>query len=289
MPPRKISSFGSLEQSIITLMQTPYGKELAHNCYYDWNVVNACARFNESEEWQAVTSLLRKLTLHGTEVLDLGAGNGIASYSLAKLGYSVTAIEPDPSDLVGYGAIKEMSESTKSSINILSSVGEHLPFSDDYFSLVYTRQVLHHADNLGRMLKEISRVLKPKGILIATREHVIDDQKSLEIFLDRHPLHIYTRSEWAYTESEYIEQMRSANLKTQYVIHPWDSVINHFPITNGELNKKMEFHMRKYFGILGMLIIHLPSINKIYRAIKSYRDSTPGRVFTFVAIVNETG
>ena len=32
--------------------------------------------------------------------LDLGAGNGILSYALAREGWSVTAVEPDPSALV---------------------------------------------------------------------------------------------------------------------------------------------------------------------------------------------
>lgn len=54
---------------------------------------------------------------------------------------------------------------------------------------VFARQVLHHARNLEMLCREVSRVLKPHGIFIATREHVISKPEDLARFLKKHPLH----------------------------------------------------------------------------------------------------
>lgn len=42
-------------------------------------------------------------------------------------------------------------------------VSAHIPFPDGYFDLVVSNQVLEHAPDLGAVLKEIQRVLRPGG------------------------------------------------------------------------------------------------------------------------------
>ena len=42
---------------------------------------------------------------------------------------------------------------------------EKLPFKDDYFDIVYSFGVLHHAKNTMKCISEATRVLKPGGIL----------------------------------------------------------------------------------------------------------------------------
>ena len=44
------------------------------------------------------------------QALDVGAGRGIASYALAREGFTVTVLEPDDSHLVGAGAIRSLAE-----------------------------------------------------------------------------------------------------------------------------------------------------------------------------------
>ena len=46
--------------------------------------------------------------MHQLQALDLGAGRGISSYALAREGWQVTALEPDPSMLIGAGAIRSL-------------------------------------------------------------------------------------------------------------------------------------------------------------------------------------
>ena len=50
--------------------------------------------------------------------------------------------------------------------------GLHLPFSDESFDTAVSFQVLEHVPQPERMLAEISRVLKPGGVLVLTAPHI---------------------------------------------------------------------------------------------------------------------
>jgi SAM-dependent methyltransferase len=54
---------------------------------------------------------------------------------------------------------------------------QKLPFPDNYFDEVYSRNVLEHVKNVGFVLSEIKRVLKPKGKLV-----LITDNASYYLF-----------------------------------------------------------------------------------------------------------
>jgi SAM-dependent methyltransferase len=50
--------------------------------------------------------------------------------------------------------------------------GEHLPFPDDIFDIVYCVATLHHALDLPRMVREMARVAKPGGLVAGLNEGV---------------------------------------------------------------------------------------------------------------------
>ena len=57
----------------------------------------------------------------------------------------------------------------------------HLPFADNRFDLILANHVLFYLDNPMDALKEIKRVLKPNGVLIASTygEHHMEEVTSL--------------------------------------------------------------------------------------------------------------
>jgi SAM-dependent methyltransferase len=187
------------DQAVLQLRERD--PEFARHCYFDENVSTAADRFFVSGEFREVLKLVRDTVAGGT-VLDLGAGNGIASYAFVRSGAArVISVEPSTSTLVGQGAIKRLASRTP--IEILSAYGEHLPVRDETVDVVYTRAVLHHAADLVALLRECARAMVPDGILIASREHVVDDEKQLHEFLDKHPLHSWTQDENAYPLDDY--------------------------------------------------------------------------------------
>jgi len=275
------------EEAVRWLINQDGQEFLVKACYFDDPILDAAERFYKSPEWIESAKLLPK---HRGKVLDIGAGRGISSFALAKDGWQVTALEPNQSDLVGAGAINNLANQSKLNIDIVTDFGEKLPFKSATFDFVNCRQSLHHATNLGQMLKEINRVLKPGGRLLATREHVISKKEDLNIFLDSHPLHRYYGGENAYLLQEYKDAITSSGLKIKKLIAPLESAINYFPMTENQRVDYCRPFISKYFGsrLTKSLLPHNSKFSQrlinILMPIVNNADHQPGRLYSFVAI-----
>jgi SAM-dependent methyltransferase len=258
------------EQAVTSLREQPDQAALVRACYYDDPLLEAATRFADSQEWLAVKALLP-----GTRgrALDLGAGRGISSFALARDGWAVSALEPDAGELVGAVAIRQLAVESALSIVVIRGLGESLPFRDASFDLVYGRQVLHHARDLYALCREVVRVLRPGGVFLPTREHVISRREDLGRFLEGHPLHRYTGGEHAYLLEEYLSALRAAGLTVERALNPFESDINLSPDT--VLSVKTMLARR----------CHLPWPWLIPDGILSWlgsRSCEPGRLYTFV-------
>jgi len=80
-------------------------EEFVRWCYLDEPLEAAC-RFAASAEFGEVCQLL-SLGTNGKRkrILVVGCGKGIASFAFASLGYDIVVLEPDPSPIVGAGAM----------------------------------------------------------------------------------------------------------------------------------------------------------------------------------------
>jgi SAM-dependent methyltransferase len=258
------------EQAVAWLRDQPDQAELVRACFFDDPLLAAAQRFHASSEWVATRALLP--TPPGT-ALDVGAGRGIASYALAADGWRVTALEPDPSELVGGGAIRALARESGKPIEVVEQWGETLPFADATFDVVLCRQVLHHARDLKQLCAEIGRVLKPGGVMLATREHVISRREDLPAFLASHALHKFYGGEHAYLLAEYQEAITDAGLALESSLNPLQSNINLFPMTLSDHRKLLAERLR------------LPTVLVRPWLMAWYGDrlNDPGRLYTFRA------
>ncbi|OGR35002.1 MAG: SAM-dependent methyltransferase [Desulfovibrionales bacterium GWA2_65_9] len=263
------------EQAVQWLREQPDMQGLVRACYFDDPLAQAAERFRAGPEWQG----MRRLLPRPGKALDIGAGRGVVAYALAKEGWQSVALEPDDSALVGAQAITDLARKSGVDIEVVRAAAEALPFADASFDAVICRQSLHHARDLRTMCREAARVLKPGGVFLAAREHVISSGSDLPAFFERHPLHRLYGGENAYPLAEYVEAIRAAGIGLTHVLNPCQSEINAFPGSLLEIKRRLA-------GPLWPLAFLIPDamLGRL-----GDKDKTPGRLYTFRGIRAESG
>ena len=219
-------------------------------------------------------------------MLDLGAGNGIASWALVQAGARrVLALEPDPSNVVGWRAIRQLCRGLP--VDVIDSLAGAIPIPEQTVDAVLARQVLHHIHDLPDTMRAVARVMKPGAVFVATREHVVDDERQMAAFLAAHPVHQLTGGEHAHSLNAYLEALRGAGLSVTHVLGPLESIVNAFPFmrSTAELsafvNAEVNRVLRRRFGCLGGWLRRRTMLAS--QIAISLGNEQPGRIFTFVA------
>ena len=260
------------EDAVVSLRDRPDQAELVRACYYDDPLIAAARRYHASLEWQALRKLLP--TQRGA-ALDVGSGRGISAFAFASDGYRTSALEPDPSAIVGAAAIRRLAAEGGVEIDVHETWGEVLPFDDAVFDIVHCRAVMHHAHDLKDFVRQIGRVLKRGGVFIGAREHVVSRHEDIPAFQAAHPLHALYGGEYAYRLDEYKAAISEAGLKLTACLNPLASEVNIAPATRDEVKKQMACRL----GIPALAKL-IP--NRILTA-RGALSRIPGRLYTFVA------
>lgn len=116
----------------------------------------------------------------GDRVLDLGAGSGFSSEMLARLGYTVVAVDPDHRAMLNNRRRPSFDAGRiQGRVVAAEGVAERLPFADASFDGALAMNVLHHVPDLEGATRELARVLKP-GCRVAFCEPGLDHLLSPE-------------------------------------------------------------------------------------------------------------
>ncbi|MES1247815.1 MAG: methyltransferase domain-containing protein [Actinomycetota bacterium] len=105
--------------------------------------------------------------LRGLRVLEVGAAKAWAArfWLERDCEFVATDILVDPKIGVGRGAFY-------GDFGRVQADGEHLPFADETFDIVYCVATLHHALDLNLMVREMARVTKHGGIVAGLNEGI---------------------------------------------------------------------------------------------------------------------
>jgi SAM-dependent methyltransferase len=269
------------EEAIEILRNDPAHQDLVFNSYLTRDLIGNTRRFAAGAEFAAALALIRHHAPGAHRLLDMPGGNGIATHAFSAAGFQVTSVEPNPSASVGRGAIAQVLAASALQADIVDAWGENLPLESDHFDVAYVRQGLHHAADLPRMLSEIARVLKPGGVLLACREHVVDDYgASLEVFLASQVDHQLYGGEHAFTLPSYRAAILAGGLDLTRELGPFDSIINAYPNTPDVLRAKI------LGSPAGRVLRHLLPDDAVVSIgqWRLKRKRTPGRLYTFLAI-----
>lgn len=94
-------------------------------------------------------------------VLDLGCAGGFMAEAIDDRGATVTGIDPAAEAIAAASAHAQDRQITYD-----VGVGEALPYGDASFDIVVCVDVLEHVKDLGKVLAEVFRVLRPGGLFL---------------------------------------------------------------------------------------------------------------------------
>lgn len=171
------------------------------------------------------------------KILDIGCGKGHISYLLSSMGYDVEAVDLIDSTGEGGKFNKEslgskwqekvwQEFSNESKMNFQFYDGVKIPFPDNHFDGVNAYAVIEHVDDPQLFLKEVRRILKPKGKLFIFRcPQLFSFTENLAKWLNL-PSH-----ELLYSKQALIFLLEKYSLKPEKIIK-YDTVPAFFPIAS---------------------------------------------------------
>jgi SAM-dependent methyltransferase len=94
----------------------------------------------------------------GRDVLEVGAGTGLIMEGLGDAPKSKVGLD------ISSGMLRKARER---GFNVVQGSATDLPFENERFDLAYSFKVLAHIPDIEKVLSEMSRVLRPGGVMVA--------------------------------------------------------------------------------------------------------------------------
>lgn len=134
---------------------------------FDWNRGPFGNEYYSYHYRRATCHILSKLSIHdGQNILIVGCGAGLDEKNIIALYPNSKLWSIDISEEMIKKAVANRSPSS-----FAISLAEALPFRENSFDRVLSREVIEHVMDPQRMIFEISRVLKPQGVAVVTTEN----------------------------------------------------------------------------------------------------------------------
>jgi len=195
-------------------MDLDYAKYLLEKTRQDYNLI--AEEFSNTRQfiWKDLKPLL-DYTNSGDRVLDVGCGNG------RLLG----ALENKQIDYIGIDNSLKLIDEAKKRFprgNFQVADALNLPFPENYFDKIYSIAVLHHIPSKEfrlRVLEEIKRVLKPKGLLILTVWNLWQRKTAWKSFFNKAFLKILGKTKLDFKDIFYPWKDKSGIIVTQRYFH----------------------------------------------------------------------
>ena len=128
---------------------------------YDDKIIRGSVFFRHL--YRELNELFQTCICHGHRALDIGCGTGYYSLRLLKMGFEVVGLDIS-SKSVKLAKLKTKSHGFRQ-VDFNRADASVLPFNENSFDVVVAMgSVLNHVPAPERMIKEISRVLKPGGL-----------------------------------------------------------------------------------------------------------------------------
>ena len=147
-----------------------------NNDFYD--IIEYATTWSDSKSWAQGLHLLNPTRLNyilkffennkndlqkTAQILDIGCGGGLLANELAKANFT----NLHGIDLSENSVVAAKKESLQQNLNIDYKQGNiyKIPYGDEKFDFVILADILDHLSDLKSAMKEVNRILKPKGFI----------------------------------------------------------------------------------------------------------------------------
>lgn len=204
------------------------------------------------------------------DVLDIGAGRCWSTREIAKKGAKAVALDVLREKYIGLESSETYLGKNCFFERVLADMN-FLPFRDKSFDLVFSTASLHHSTDLGKTLKEISRVLKNKGTLVLANEPVRGVFEEKEVKSKETDLGI---NEHKYSFFQWIKEAEKAGFRVETFM----------PKSIEEMMEKQKvFGDKKYKVVAGKIASKIWS-NRVGRSLLK-KMHVPAQVFFGIGLV----
>jgi len=190
---------------------------------YDFEI----KRFS-GKAYKEMYHLMAKSLLPDMNVLEVATGTGLIAINIASYVHSVEAIDFSPK-MIKTAKKKKVPNNVHFSIDDAT----RLSFADNTFDAVIISNALHIVPDPVKVLRDISRVLKPNGLLIAptySHGHLRDSTWNLNVKILR-LLGLETFSKWR--PNEYVAFIEH----NCFLVERWQILRAAFPLVYLEARK----------------------------------------------------
>jgi len=127
-------------------------------------LLNRLIELFEHREHLAVTEMPVN-DLKGKKVLEIGSGAGAHSALFSQMGAHMFSMDITLDRVLATAEKLDMIHDNPKNV-CLQGDAESLPFSDNFFEIVYSNGVLHHTPRIDKAIEEVYRVLRPGGMAV---------------------------------------------------------------------------------------------------------------------------
>ena len=150
-------------------------ENLQSNAYIDSNNLSKRVALYEYTvpRYSVTEEVVRTLKIEGSEsILDVGCGDGKLLINLRiGAGHKGPLVGLDISEGIVNEAAKN-ADSSNANIFFRKADVQSLPFPDEHFDVVTACHMIYHVQDVDKALKEMTRVLKPKGQFVLSANSV---------------------------------------------------------------------------------------------------------------------
>ena len=139
--------------------------------------VKSIVELAQSDEFVEAINLISKYSPYAKNILEIGSMNELTGINLAIHGYNTTVVQPI--QVFNDSSVSLVSQlDLDGRITIINNISHLQDNSAELFDIIYVRQRMHQADDLGRFINACVKQLKPDGVIISMRDDIVIDNMS---------------------------------------------------------------------------------------------------------------